>query len=102
MKWGQKSVSSTPGVCEILNKYFQSVFTTTSDLTNIYGCGIFLLDDYDISLEKIPNIMQSLDVSKSNGHDCLPPLFLTHENFDTWLISHDKTNLYISKFLENW
>ena len=87
MKWGQKSVSSTPEVCEIFNKYFQSVFTTPSYLTNFYGCENFLLDEYVISLEKISNIMQCLDVSKSKGHDCLPLVLL--KRMDTL-----KTSIY--------
>ena len=74
MKWGRKSVSSTPEVCKIFIKCFQSVFTTPSDLTNIYDCENFFLADYDIDLEKISNFMQCLDVSKSKGHDCLPPV----------------------------
>ena len=87
MKWGQKSVSSTPEACESFNKCFQSVFATPSDLTNFYGCENFLLDDNDISLEKISNFMQCLDVSKSKGHDCLPPVLF--KRMDTL-----KTSIY--------
>ena len=87
MKWGQKSVSSTPEVCEIFNKYFQSVSTTPPDLTNIYGCENFLPDDYDIGFEKLSTIMQCIDVSKPKGHDCLPPVLL--KRMDTL-----KTSIY--------
>ena len=87
MKWGQKSVSSTPEAGESFNKCFQSVFATPSDLTNFYGCENFLLDDNNITLEKISNFMQCLDVSKSKGHDCLPPVLF--KRMDTL-----KTSIY--------
>ena len=72
LHWNNIEANNPTSICNKFNQFFQSVFS--KDVARVRNmCGPELLIDFDVSEHKIMTITTRLDVSKSRGHDNLPP-----------------------------
>lgn len=77
MKLGSKTAKNPNDMCNLFADFFSSVFheSTSTSLTSM-AAPLEYVSSCTFSLQDVTNVLESLDVSKGCGPDCIPPSVL--------------------------